>query len=118
MHKMKIETSITQLLGIDLPILQAGMSWASSNIPAILTSSQVRSARERLSALLSLVPMCTYHGYSMEALALAPDPVRQDGGGDAGPGTRAEWWSPRVTILLPAWVAGAADGSRSGAVSP
>lgn len=28
---MKIETAITRLLGIDLPILQAGMSWASSN---------------------------------------------------------------------------------------
>jgi enoyl-[acyl-carrier protein] reductase II len=27
---MKIETSITRLLGIDLPIAQAGMSWASS----------------------------------------------------------------------------------------
>jgi enoyl-[acyl-carrier protein] reductase II len=31
MHEMRIETSITRLLGIDLPILQAGMSWASSN---------------------------------------------------------------------------------------
>lgn len=28
---MKIETRITRLLGIDLPICQAGMSWASSN---------------------------------------------------------------------------------------
>jgi enoyl-[acyl-carrier protein] reductase II len=28
---MRIETSITRLLGIDLPIVQAGMSWASSN---------------------------------------------------------------------------------------
>jgi len=27
---MKIETSVTRLLGIDLPIAQAGMSWASS----------------------------------------------------------------------------------------
>ena len=28
---MRIETSITRLLGIDLPIIQAGMSWASSS---------------------------------------------------------------------------------------
>lgn len=28
---MRIETSVTKLLGIDLPIIQAGMSWASSN---------------------------------------------------------------------------------------
>ncbi|MBW6417036.1 nitronate monooxygenase family protein [Celeribacter sp. PS-C1] len=28
---MKIETRLTRLLGIDLPICQAGMSWASSN---------------------------------------------------------------------------------------
>ena len=28
---MRIETSVTRLLGIDLPIVQAGMSWASSN---------------------------------------------------------------------------------------
>lgn len=28
---MKIETRLTRLLGIDLPIFQAGMSWASSN---------------------------------------------------------------------------------------
>lgn len=27
---MRIETAVTRLLGIDLPILQAGMSWASS----------------------------------------------------------------------------------------
>jgi enoyl-[acyl-carrier protein] reductase II len=28
---MKIETSVTRLLGVDLPVVQAGMSWASSN---------------------------------------------------------------------------------------
>ena len=28
---MRIETPVTRLLGIDLPIIQAGMSWASSN---------------------------------------------------------------------------------------
>jgi len=28
---MRIETDVTRLLGIDLPIIQAGMSWASSN---------------------------------------------------------------------------------------
>lgn len=28
---MRIETRVTKLLGIDLPIIQAGMSWASSN---------------------------------------------------------------------------------------
>ncbi|KRD72117.1 MULTISPECIES: nitronate monooxygenase family protein [unclassified Ensifer] len=28
---MRIETNVTKLLGIDLPIIQAGMSWASSN---------------------------------------------------------------------------------------
>lgn len=28
---MRIETEVTRLLGIDLPIIQAGMSWASSN---------------------------------------------------------------------------------------
>jgi enoyl-[acyl-carrier protein] reductase II len=28
---MKIETTVTRLLGIDLPIVQAGMSWASSH---------------------------------------------------------------------------------------
>ena len=37
---MKIETSITRLLGIDLPILQAGMSWASSNAALPLAVSR------------------------------------------------------------------------------
>ncbi|KMK65128.1 nitronate monooxygenase family protein [Puniceibacterium sp. IMCC21224] len=37
---MKIETSVTRLLGIDLPILQAGMSWASSNAALPLAVSR------------------------------------------------------------------------------
>ena len=31
MTDMQIETKVTRLLGINLPIIQAGMSWASSN---------------------------------------------------------------------------------------
>lgn len=37
---MRIETSVTRLLGIDLPILQAGMSWASSNAALPLAVSR------------------------------------------------------------------------------
>lgn len=37
---MKIETALTRLLGIDLPIVQAGMSWASSNAALPLAVSQ------------------------------------------------------------------------------
>lgn len=37
---MRIETAITRLLGIDLPILQAGMSWASSNAALPLAVSR------------------------------------------------------------------------------
>lgn len=37
---MKIETSLTRLLRIDLPIVQAGMSWASSNAALPLAVSQ------------------------------------------------------------------------------
>lgn len=37
---MKIETDVTRLLGIDLPILQAGMSWASSNATLPLAVSR------------------------------------------------------------------------------
>lgn len=37
---MKIETSITRLLGIDLPIVQAGMSWASSSAALPLAVSK------------------------------------------------------------------------------
>lgn len=38
---MKIETPATRLLGIDLPIVQAGMSWASSNaaLPAAVSAA-------------------------------------------------------------------------------
>ena len=37
---MRIETSVTRLLGIDLPIVQAGMSWASSGPALPLAVSQ------------------------------------------------------------------------------
>ncbi len=37
---MRIETAVTRLLGIDLPILQAGMSWASSCTALPLAVSQ------------------------------------------------------------------------------
>ncbi|ESR23011.1 NAD(P)H-dependent flavin oxidoreductase [Lutibaculum baratangense] len=37
---MRIETSVTRLLGIDLPIVQAGMSWASSNAALPLAVSR------------------------------------------------------------------------------
>lgn len=37
---MRIETSVTEALGIDLPILQAGMSWASSNAALPLAVSR------------------------------------------------------------------------------
>lgn len=37
---MRIETNVTRLLGIDLPILQAGMSWASSNAALPLAVSR------------------------------------------------------------------------------
>lgn len=37
---MRIETDVTRLLGIDLPILQAGMSWASSNAALPLAVSR------------------------------------------------------------------------------
>ncbi|WP_417719822.1 NAD(P)H-dependent flavin oxidoreductase [Salipiger sp.] len=37
---MRIETDVTRLLGIDLPILQAGMSWASSNAELPLAVSR------------------------------------------------------------------------------
>lgn len=37
---MRIETAVTRLLGIDLPILQAGMSWASSCAALPLAVSQ------------------------------------------------------------------------------
>ncbi|RVD32294.1 nitronate monooxygenase, partial [Mesorhizobium sp. M4A.F.Ca.ET.020.02.1.1] len=37
---MRIETKVTRLLGIDLPIIQAGMSWASSNAALPLAVSR------------------------------------------------------------------------------
>ncbi|SPT63872.1 MULTISPECIES: NAD(P)H-dependent flavin oxidoreductase [Actinomadura] len=37
---MRIETSVTRLLGVDLPIVQAGMSWASSNAALPLAVSR------------------------------------------------------------------------------
>lgn len=37
---MKIETALTRLIGIDLPIVQAGMSWASSNAALPLAVSK------------------------------------------------------------------------------
>ncbi|WP_210242749.1 MULTISPECIES: nitronate monooxygenase family protein [unclassified Mesorhizobium] len=37
---MRIETPVTRLLGIDLPIVQAGMSWASSNAALPLAVSR------------------------------------------------------------------------------
>ncbi|MBN9220543.1 MAG: nitronate monooxygenase [Mesorhizobium sp.] len=37
---MRIETQVTRLLGIDLPIIQAGMSWASSNAALPLAVSR------------------------------------------------------------------------------
>ena len=37
---MRIETDVTRLLGIDLPILQAGMSWASSSAALPLAVSR------------------------------------------------------------------------------
>ena len=37
---MRIETPVTRLLGIDLPIIQAGMSWASSNAALPLAVSR------------------------------------------------------------------------------
>lgn len=38
---MRIQTQVTRLLGIDLPIIQAGMSWASSNsaLPAAVSQA-------------------------------------------------------------------------------
>ena len=37
---MRIETAVTRMLGIDLPIIQAGMSWASSSAALPLAVSQ------------------------------------------------------------------------------
>ncbi|WP_204325197.1 nitronate monooxygenase, partial [Stenotrophomonas maltophilia] len=37
---MKIATNVTRLLGIDLPVIQAGMSWASSSAALPLAVSE------------------------------------------------------------------------------
>lgn len=37
---MRIQTDVTRLLGIDLPVIQAGMSWASSGAALPLAVSQ------------------------------------------------------------------------------
>src|SRR5215470_17213191 len=37
---MRLRTRLTDLLGIDVPIIQAGMSWASSSAPLAIAVSQ------------------------------------------------------------------------------
>lgn len=53
---MRIETSITKLLGIDLPIIQAGMSWASSNSALPLAVSNAGGL-----GVLAAGPMFPHH---------------------------------------------------------
>lgn len=62
---MRIETEITRLLGIDLPILQAGMSWASSNAALPLAVSRAGGL-----GVLAAGPM------RIEALEQAIDEIR------------------------------------------
>lgn len=62
---MRIETDVTRLLGIDLPILQAGMSWASSNAALPLAVSRAGGL-----GVIAAGPMYP------EALAAAIDAVR------------------------------------------
>jgi enoyl-[acyl-carrier protein] reductase II len=62
---MRIETPVTRLLGIDLPILQAGMSWASSNAALPLAVSRAGGL-----GVIAAGPMYP------EALAQAIDAVR------------------------------------------
>lgn len=62
---MKIETALTRLLGIDLPIVQAGMSWASSNAALPLAVSRAGGL-----GVIGAGPMYP------EALAQAIDTVR------------------------------------------
>ncbi len=62
---MKIQTPVTRLLGIDLPILQAGMSWASSNSALPLAVSRAGGL-----GVIAAGPMYP------EALARAIDEVR------------------------------------------
>ncbi|EJL30474.1 nitronate monooxygenase family protein [Novosphingobium sp. AP12] len=63
---MRIETAITRLLGIDLPILQAGMSWASSNAALPLAVSRAGGL-----GVIAAGPM------RLPALAEAIDAVRE-----------------------------------------
>ncbi|MFS8049948.1 NAD(P)H-dependent flavin oxidoreductase [Rhizobium sp. BR 314] len=53
---MRIETSVTKLLGIDLPIIQAGMSWASSNSALPLAVSNAGGL-----GVLAAGPMFPHH---------------------------------------------------------
>lgn len=53
---MRIETKITKLLGIDLPIIQAGMSWASSNSALPLAVSNAGGL-----GVLAAGPMFPHH---------------------------------------------------------
>ena len=62
---MRIETKVTRLLGIDLPIVQAGMSWASSNSALPLAVSRAGGL-----GVIAAGPMY------LEDLAAAVDEVR------------------------------------------
>ncbi|PSS60126.1 2-nitropropane dioxygenase [Ensifer sp. NM-2] len=53
---MRIETKVTKLLGIDLPIIQAGMSWASSNSALPLAVSNAGGL-----GVLAAGPMFPHH---------------------------------------------------------
>ena len=53
---MRIETNVTRLLGIDLPIIQAGMSWASSNSALPLAVSNAGGL-----GVLAAGPMFPHH---------------------------------------------------------
>ncbi len=53
---MRIETSVTKLLGIDLPIIQAGMSWVSSNSALPLAVSNAGGL-----GVLAAGPMFPHH---------------------------------------------------------
>lgn len=53
---MRIETNVTRLLGIDLPVIQAGMSWASSNSALPLAVSNAGGL-----GVLAAGPMFPHH---------------------------------------------------------
>lgn len=53
---MRIETNVTKLLGIDLPVIQAGMSWASSNSALPLAVSNAGGL-----GVLAAGPMFPHH---------------------------------------------------------